>query len=83
MFQNSLWKNVERLTYVVVVVVVVRKTTILKVIPRELPRKIAHFKEIGRQQWGCVSGELGYRLWWTKLILLTTSIVLLLGVAPY
>ena len=63
MFQNSFWKNVERLTYVVVVVVVVRATTILKVIPRDLPRKIAHLKEIGRQQWDYVSGELGYRLW--------------------
>ena len=29
---------------------------------RELLRKIAHFKELWRQQWDCVIGEQGYRL---------------------
>ena len=31
---------------------------------REYLRKIAHFKELWREQWDCVGGELGYKLWW-------------------
>ena len=51
-----------RLTYAVVsVVVVVGATTDLR---RDLLWKIAHFKELWRQQLGCVGGEPGYRLWW-------------------
>ena len=30
---------------------------------RKLRRKFAHFKELRRQQWDCVSGELASRLW--------------------
>ena len=54
-----------RLTCVVVgVVVVVGATTVLKAIPRErVTVEDCSFQELWRQQWDCVSGELGiYRL---------------------
>ena len=60
---RTLCEHIQRLVYVeVVVVVVVGVTTVLKAMSNELMWKAAYFKELWRQQWDCVNGELGYRL---------------------
>ena len=70
-----------RLAYVVVVVgviVIVGATTVFESYTEgELLRKIARFRGLWRQHWDCISGELGYKLWW-----FINDNVSLLGVAP-